>query len=268
MTISSQRIVSPGRTGSEQHGWPQRTEPSLDSQLSRWGGVAGMAGALLLLGAGAVVGALGLPDASDPETLKDFADIEAGRIAEHFLYLGALILFALHALVLHRQLQPAHPAAALFGTALATFGFLILAASSMLHVSTSPLAELYSSPDTPAEDLPSIEYAWHGAQSVFDTMLATGVLLVPIGIVLFGLAMRRTTAFGPRLTMLAVGLGALGIIGAVISIIDSSSDASAASVLAIAFFHLTTGWRTLKLGNDASVIASGSGSSRSQSAPN
>jgi hypothetical protein len=29
--------------------------------------------------------------------------------------------------------------------------------------------------------LGAIESSWYGAQSVFDTMLATGVLLVPIG---------------------------------------------------------------------------------------
>ena len=44
--------------------------------------MAGLAGVVLLLGAVAVVAGLGLPDASDPETLTDFADIESGRIAE------------------------------------------------------------------------------------------------------------------------------------------------------------------------------------------
>ncbi len=38
-----------------------------------------------MLGAVAVVVAWGLPDASDVETLRDFADIESGRIAEHLL---------------------------------------------------------------------------------------------------------------------------------------------------------------------------------------
>ncbi len=222
-------------------------------QLCRWGGVAGLAGVALMVGALVVVGALGLPDASDVETLTDFADIESGRIAEHFLYLGALVMFALHALVLHRLLTPAHPAAALFGTAVAEFGLIIMAASSLLHVSTSPLADLYTASDTPAEDLPSIEAAWHGAQSVFDTMLATGVLLVPIGILLLGVAMRRAPAFGSGLAGLAIGLGILGTIGAAIAVVDPGSAFSAGSVLAMVVFNLAAGWRTLKLGNDASI---------------
>ena len=199
----------------------------------------------------AVVLGLDLPDASDPETLTDFADIEPGRIAEHFLYLGALISFALHAFVLHRVLRPAHAAAALFGTVVASFGLVIMAASSMLHVATAPLHELHAAADTPAEDRQMIEYAWQGAQSVWDTMLVTGVLLVPIGIVLFGIAMRAAPSFGPRLTWLTIGLGSVGVIGAAIELIDPSSDLSAAAVLAIVVFNLTVGWRTYTLGSSS-----------------
>ncbi len=254
MSTSSRLDVSATPAGSERPG-PSSSHPeeTPDRQLIRWGGVAGLAGVVSLLGSVAVVVALGLPDASDVETLTDFADIESGRIAEHFLYLGALMLFALHILVLHRLLRTAHPAAALFGTAVAEFGLVIMAASSMLHVSTSPLADLYTDPDTPPEDLQAIEYAWHGAQSVFDTMLATGVLLVPIGIVLLGVAMRRAAAFGHRLTMLTIGLGTVGIIGAAIAIVVPGSAFSAASVLAIALFHLSVGWRTLTLGNEVTI---------------
>jgi len=196
---------------------------------------------------------LGLPDASDPETLTDFADIESGRIAEHFLYLGALVLFALHVFVLHRLLRAAHGPAALFGTVVAAFGFVVMAASSMLHVSTSALADLYRAPGTSSEEQQMIEYAWHGAQSVFDTMLATGVLLVPIGIVLLGIAMRQAPAYGSRLAALTIGLGTVGIIGATIEAIDTGSDFSAASVLAIVVFNAVVGWRTLTLGNRSTI---------------
>ena len=243
MAISSQHDAS-ARRGDV----PQSVQ-NPDRQLSRWGGVAGLAGGILMLGAGVVVGVLGLPDASDVETLTDFADIKSGRIAENTLYLGALMMFALHTFVLYRLLKMAHPAAALFGTVTAAFGLVIMAASSLLHVATSPLADLYTDPDTPPEDLRSIEYAWHGAQSVFDTMLTTGVLLVPIGIVLLGVAMRSAPAFGPRLTWLSLGLGTVGIVGAAIAVVVPGSAFSAFSVLAIMVFHLSTGWRTFALGS-------------------
>ena len=206
-----------------------------------------------MLGALAVVGILGLPDASDVETLTDFTDIKSGRIAEHVLYLGALMLFALHGFVLYALLKTADPAAALFGTVMSGFGLVVMAASSLLHVSTAPLADLYNSPATPPEDLPAIEYAWHSAQSVFDTMLATGVLLVPIGIVLLGVAMRHAPAFGHRLAMLSIGIGGVAIIGAAIAVVDPGSAFSAASVLAIVVFNLIVGRRTLALGREANT---------------
>lgn len=230
------------------HKDPLQFEQTSDRPLYRWGGIAALAGVVSMVGAGGVVGAFGLPDASDVETLRDFGDIETGRILEHFLYLGALVLFALHTVVLHRLLAPAHRPAALFGAVVAEFGLVIMAASSMLHVSTSALAELYTDPDVPAGDLASIEYAWHGTQSVFDTMLATGALLVPVGILLFGLAMLRAPEFGPRLAWSAIVIGALGFLGAAIEVVDQDLELSALAVLAIVVFHLGSGWRTLTLG--------------------
>ena len=128
-----------------------------------------------------------------------------------------------------------------------------MAASSLLHVSTSPLADLYTASDATADDRAAIEYAWHGAQSVFDTMLTAGVLLVPIGIVLLGLAMRGAPQFGERLAVVIIALGTVGVVGAVIEVIDTGSDASAASVLVIAVFNLVVGWRTLKVGRDVAI---------------
>ncbi len=219
-------------------------EKGPDRQLLRWGGIAGVAGAISMFGALAVVTFLELPDASDVRTLKDYPDIAAGRIAEHFFYLGALVLFALHVLVLYRMLRPAHPAAALFGGATALMGFITMAASSLLHISTAPLSDLYATAET--GETASIEAAWVGAQSVFDTMLATGVLLVPIGLLLLGLAMRRFPAIASTITWLTIGLGAVGIIGAVIAIIDPGSMFSALSVLGIVVVIFATGWQMLR----------------------
>ena len=246
---------SEGSDRSEVTPGPDPSSPSGSAalrQLSRWGGVAGLAGVILFVGTVGVVTALGLPDASDPETLTDFADIESGRIAEHLLYLGALILFALLAFALHQLLRRAHPAAALFGTVTAAFGLGIMAASSLLHLSTSPLAELYEAADT-SEDQQMVEYAWHGAQSVFDTMLVTGALLVPVGIVQFGVAMRAAPAFGSRLAAVTIGLGVVGIHGALIEIVYDDSDASADDILAIVVFNLSVGWRLLTLGRTEGV---------------
>ena len=255
MSIPTEPKTSPERAAWRRLDERAASEAYADRQLSRWGGLAGIAGVGLMLGAVGVVVGFGLPDAADAETLTDFADIETGRILEHLCYLGAVIMFALHTLVLGRLLRRAHPAAALFGTAVATFGFVVMAAGAVLHVSTRPLAELYTSPDTPAGDLVSIEHAWYGAQSVFDTMLLTGVLLVPIGIVLLGVAMLNAPAFGRRLAWMSVVLGAVGMLGAAAEIVDSTLEFSALSVGAMVVFHLVTGLRTLTVGRNGRIAA-------------
>lgn len=216
-----------------------------DRQLLRWGGIAGVAGAICMFATLAVVTVLALPDASDVQTLTDYPDIASGRMAEHLLYLGALVLFSLHVLVLYRMLRTAHPAAALFGAATAVMGFITMAASSLLHISTAPLSDLYETAE--AGERAAIEAAWVGAQSVFDTMLATGVLLVPIGLVLLGLAMRGFPAIASSIMWLTIGIGAVGTVGAVIAILDPGSMFSAISVLGMTVVLLATGWQMLRV---------------------
>ena len=77
---NSTRFQSAKRVAQGRYGEPSQLERAQDRQLVRWGGVAGLAGVALLLASAVVVGILGLPDASDVETLTDFADIETGRI--------------------------------------------------------------------------------------------------------------------------------------------------------------------------------------------
>ena len=93
---------------------------------------------------------------------------------------------------------------------------------------------------------------------MWDTLPLTGVLLVPIGIVLFGIAMRSAPAFGPRLAWLTIGLGTIGTVGAAVEVIDTGSDLSALSVLAIVVFNLVVGWRTMTSGNQESSDISSS----------
>ncbi len=224
----------------------QDPDPAADRRLIRWGGLAGLAGVLLLLGSVVVVVSLGLPDASDVETLTDFDDIEAGRVAEHFFYLGALVMFALNVAALQRVLRSSDRTAALFGSVVALFGLGIMAASSMLHVSTRPLADRYGASGASTQEQQAVESAWVAAQSVFDTMLATGVLLVPIGLTLLGVAMRQAPEFGARIAVWCIVLGVAGFVGAAVEIVDSAIELSALSVLAIALFHLSVGRHMLR----------------------
>ena len=245
MAISSERDT--GRRPS-----PPLPPPEIDvvaeRELGRWGGICGLVGVLVWIAMAVVVGVGSPPDASEPESLTDFPDIETTRLAENTLYFAGLVLFALHALVLYRLLRRSHPPAALFGAALAVMGFVMMASSALLHVSTTALSEQYTDPANSDADRAAIESAWFGAQGVFDAMLAAGVLLVPVGIALFGLAMRNGSAFGSRLAVVAIVLGVVGAIGAAIAIVDPGSSFSALGVLAMGLFHLVVAWPTMRIG--------------------
>ena len=78
-------------------------------------------------------------------------------------------------------------------------------------------------------------------------MLATGLLLVPIGIALMGLALRGSDLYGRWLSWIAIILGLVGTIGAAIEVVDTDSDLSALGVLAMVVFHLLVGWQTMTL---------------------
>jgi magnesium-transporting ATPase (P-type) len=217
-----------------------------ERQLTRWGGFAGFVGGLLLLGAFLVVGAVGLPDTSNLDSLTDFPDIETARIVENALYLGALVMFALHSLALSRMLWSTNPAPALFGAATSVLGLVTLIAGALLHVTTATMSDLYVASDTSASERQTIAYVWQGAQSVFDTLLITGALLVAVGILLFGLAMRSSATFGPVISWVSIGLGSLGIVGAAVGVVDPGSPAVAGSILGLLVFHLCTGWLSLR----------------------
>ncbi len=96
----------------------------------------------MFLGTAAVVVVLEPPVAISGlgiATMRNFDETRADRIAEHFLYLGALLMFALHRVDLKRLLQLVKPVAALFGKINMSFGLAMMAASSLFHISTSPL---------------------------------------------------------------------------------------------------------------------------------
>jgi len=65
--------------------------------------------------------------------------------------------------------------------------------------------------------------------------------------------MRGSRLYGRWLPWVAISLGLVGTIGAAIEVVDTDSDVSAVSVLAIVVFHLLVGWRTLRLAPESDI---------------
>jgi len=76
-------------------------------------------------------------------------------------------------------------------------------------------------------------------------MLTTGALLLPVTVVLFGVALRRS--MGPVLGWSAVVVGIAGVAGAAVAAATPPSSFAAVSILGALAFHLVVGVRCIRL---------------------
>lgn len=218
-----------------------------DNATLRWGGLAGVAGSvLLLLVFGIVAAFVGTDTMNAEQALRRFPDIRTARTVENGLYLAVLLLWVVHGLALYRALRRTSPARALFGTVLSTVGLAVLAAGALPHVATAPIAELYHAPGATAADQATLVLLWQASYGILDMLLVTGLVVVPTGLLALGTAMRGAPGFGARSGATAVTLGVAGLVAGIAVLVDVSPVA-VVGVLALVAFHLIVGWTTHRL---------------------
>jgi uncharacterized membrane protein HdeD (DUF308 family) len=88
---------------------------------------------------------------------------------------------------------------------------------------------------------------WQANQAMFDALLLVGLLVMPVGVILFGVAMRRDPAFGKIAGDVSVALGVIGLAAATVMLVDPHSPAAALGIFALIGFHLVAGWKTYRL---------------------
>jgi hypothetical protein len=226
-----------------------RQKVEQEKSVLRWGGLAGVLGGILFILTWVVV-ALGPVGIEDPVDLAGwvtrFPDIKAARIVENSLYLGALILGVTLFLALYRTLRETSLAPALFGSVLGILGFGVLAAGALPHVATAPLSDLYHAPGATPTEQATLALMWQATQGIFDALLATGFLVLPIGLMALGVAMLRAPAFGKGFGGVSVVLGVVGLVAATLNMIESSMI-GAGSFFAVLVFFLVLGWKVYSL---------------------
>ncbi|MBW0116037.1 hypothetical protein [Pseudonocardia abyssalis] len=223
---------------------PLRSLGPADRRLLRGAGLTGTVGSLLMLATFVFVGALGLPDPSAPETLLRFPEIQYARAAEHLLYLAALVLWAVHLELLHRVLRVTAPVLSTAARTVGSLGSAVLTANAVLNIATAPMSRAYQ--QAAEVDRPVVVLAWQAAQGVMDALLVTGALLLPVAVVLFGIALCR--GLSPVLGRGAVVVGTAGTAAVVVVIATSSpSTLVAVSILGTLTFHLAAGIRWIRL---------------------
>ena len=84
---------------------------------------------------------------------------------------------------------------------------------------------------------------WQASWGVFNAILYVGFFVVPIGIILLGAAMFESPDFGKGFGGVSVVLGVVGLVAAVLQMVDPESMIGAATYFACLIFYFVSGWR-------------------------
>jgi hypothetical protein len=223
-----------------------------DSSIPRWGGLAGIGGSVLFVVVFAIVVIFAGPEPAGPAgPISRFPEIRVARTVENGLYLAVLALWVPLALALFHSLRRTAPASALFGSALNILGLAVLAAGAIPHAVTSRLSDLYHADGATPDEQATLVLLWQTTQGMFDALLLVGLLVMPVGVILFSLAMRRDPAFGKVAGNISLALGVIGLAAAMVMLVDPLSAVAAFGVFALIGFHLLAGWKTYRLSTTA-----------------
>ena len=218
-----------------------------EKSVLRWGGLAGMLGGIVTILMMVTLLVL-VPDpiAGPEELLMRFPDERATTYLGESLYLVALILSVTLFLALYRALRGTNLAPALFGTGIAFLGFAVLGAGALPIVAFAPIADLYHTAGvTPGEQTTLIPL-WQATQGIFYETDTVGFLLLMIGLIVLGVGMLRTPAFGMGFGGVSVVIGVVGVVAIYVVGLGSLSFA-AVVVLTNVIFPLLFGWKVYRL---------------------
>jgi len=225
---------------------PQMIEQ--EKSVLRWGGLAGILGGIISILS--MVVAVGFVPA-DPPTLTElvarFPDVQILRVAENVLYLLGLVSGLPLILALFFSLRKTSLAPALFGSTLSIVGLIGMIVSATPHVAHSPLSEIYHTPGTTLEAQETLGLIWQATWGVMDAPLYVGFFVGMLGFTLLGVAMFGSQDFGKSLRWVSVLLGAVGLVAALLQLIDPTSDIGAVSFFAYLILYVVLGSKVFRL---------------------
>jgi hypothetical protein len=226
----------------------QKTEQ--EKSVLRWGGLAGMLGCIFFILAWVVLlaGPVGWEDPADlAGWVTRFPDIKMARVVENVITLVAYILEIPLFLALYWALRRTRLAPALFGSVLGILGLAVMAVGSTPHVAHAPLSDLFYAPGATPADQATLALLWQATWGIFYAILYVGFFVVPIGLILLGVAMFGVPAFGKGFGGVSVVLGVVGLVAAVLQMVDPASMIGAATYFACLIFYLILGWKIYSL---------------------
>ncbi len=228
-------------------------EPADDQEkiLLRWGGLAGIVGAILLLLTAVTLFGLVPTAPSDPAAaLARYPDVRAITVVGEALSLAAVVVVALFYLALFRVLRGTSLAQAQFGFALSLVGLAILAVEGVPDVAYGRISDLYHAAGVSAQDQSTLVLLWQTTHALFIQYDTASFIFMALGFAVLGLAMSRHFAFGRGLGGLTTALGLAGVVGVCVLGIGSVLFAPLGlAILLILRFFL--GWKVYRMSKPA-----------------
>jgi hypothetical protein len=224
------------------------TRAAQERSVLRWGGLAGIVGAVVFLVSivyqVAFVGTNTTAAGAGP--VMRFPGVQTQIIVGQTLFLlGVLLLVPLY-LALYRTLRGTALAPTLFGALLSFLGLAVLAVESEPNVAMAQISAQYHAAGATAAQQATAVQIWQATQGMFNQFDTCAYIFLCAGFVILGLAMWRSPNFGPGYALVSAAFGVAGLVALAFFAVDSAGF-SPFALLTFAVFPLLLGTRVYGL---------------------
>lgn len=219
-----------------------------ERSILRWGGVAGIVGAVVFLVSivyqVAFVGTNTTAAGAGP--VMRFPGVQTQIIVGQTLFLLGVLLFVPLFIALTWSLRTSSLAPALFGGLLSFLGLAVLAVESEPNVAMAQISAQYHAAGATAAQQANAVQLWQATQAMFNQFDTCAYIFLSVGFIVLGVAFFRSPLFGRVLGAVSVAFGAAGLVALASFAVDSAAF-SPFALLTFAVFPLLFGWRVYRL---------------------
>jgi hypothetical protein len=224
------------------------TRETQEKSVLRWGGVAGMVGAIVFLCSivyqVAFIGTDSTAAGAGP--VMRFPGLQSQIIVGQTLFLVGVLLFVPLFIALCLALRGSSLAPTLFGGLLSFLGLAVLAVESEPNVAMAQISSQYHAAGATAAQQANAVQLWQATQGMFNQFDTCAYIFLSVGFILLGVAMFRSPSFGKILGGVSTAFGVAGLFALASFAVDSAAF-SPFALLTFAVFPLLMGWKVYSL---------------------
>ena len=224
---------------------------SNDKNFLWWSGLAGISAGIFFIFTIVTLIEFGpSTTATTSQLIANFPNVRTGLVVGNFFYFLVSVSLVGLALGIYRALQKISPGAALFGTVLYVLGLAVTFVEDTTQIAFDPISNLYHASGVSAADQHTLTLLWQATQGMFNQFDVAATLLLSTGLIVLGVAMLRSKAFGKLFGGLSMFFGVAQILG-IIFVSTNSAAYAPFALLAFFIFPVIFGWKLYSLSKTA-----------------